>query len=43
MAKKQDVENKQTKETPFMGEDEKLLTEEEEKELKEKLKYYGYI
>lgn len=27
----------------FIDEDEEVLTEEEEKELKEKLKYYGYI
>jgi hypothetical protein len=27
----------------FIGEDEEVLTEEEEKELKEKLKYYGYL
>ena len=27
----------------FIGEDEEILREEEEKELKEKLKHYGYI
>jgi hypothetical protein len=27
----------------FMEDDEEVLSEEEEKELKEKLKYYGYI
>ncbi len=27
----------------FINEDEEVLTEEEEKELKEKLKYYGYL
>ena len=27
----------------FIEDDEELLTEKEEKELKEKLKYYGYI
>tara|TARA_Y100000310_G_C20602394_1_gene773743 strand:+ start:1266 stop:1376 length:111 start_codon:yes stop_codon:yes gene_type:complete len=31
------------KEEGFIGKDEELMTEEEEKELKEKLKYYGYI
>lgn len=27
----------------FIGKDEELMTKEEEKELKEKLRYYGYI
>jgi len=27
----------------FMDEDEEILTEEEEKQLKDRLKYYGYI
>ena len=27
----------------FIGKDEELMTDEEEEELKEKLKYYGYI
>ena len=31
------------KEEGFIGKDEELMTKEEEKELKEKLKYYGYI
>ena len=35
-------EEKEDKEG-FIGEDEEILSEEEEKELKEKLKYYGYI
>jgi len=34
---------KEESESGFMSEDEEVLTEEEEKELKEKLKYYGYI
>lgn len=32
-----------TEEEGFMDEDEEILTEEEEKQLKERLKYYGYI
>ncbi len=31
------------KDEDFIKESEEVLTEEEEKELKEKLKYYGYI
>ena len=31
------------KDKGFIEEDEKIMTEEEEKELKERLKYYGYI
>lgn len=31
------------KEKGFIDEDEEVLTPEEEEELKEKLKYYGYI
>ncbi len=31
------------KDEGFINEDEEVLTEEEEKELKEKLKYYGYL
>lgn len=27
----------------FIGKDEELMTDKEEEELKEKLKYYGYI
>lgn len=34
---------KKEKETDFIEEGEEILTEEEEKQLKEKLKYYGYI
>lgn len=36
-------ENTNTEEKGFIGEDEEILSEEEEKQLKEKLKYYGYI
>ena len=35
------MENKD--EDSFIDEDEEILTEEEEKALKERLKYYGYI
>jgi len=40
-----DVKGKEKKdeEGGFIGKDEEILSEEEEKELKEKLKYYGYI
>ena len=31
------------KDEDFISEDEEILTEEEEKDLKDKLKYYGYI
>ncbi len=31
------------KEEDFIGEDEEILSKEEEEQLKEKLKYYGYI
>ena len=40
MKKKED--NNETKEG-FIGEDEEILSKEEEDQLKEKLKYYGYI
>ena len=40
MAKKQEIKEK---EEGFMGEDEQILTEKEEEELKEKLRYFGYI
>mgnify|MGYP001576373090 CR=1 FL=1 len=36
-------ENEKEKDDSFIGEDEEVLSEEEEKELKEKLKYYGYL
>jgi len=36
-------DKKDENEESFLGEDEEILSEEEEKELKEKLKYYGYI
>lgn len=39
MGLKMEEENKEG----FIGEDEEILSEEEEEELKEKLKYYGYI
>ena len=39
------MENKKVddKKKGFMEDEKEVLTEEEEKELKEKLKYYGYI
>lgn len=41
---KQKKDNKALKkEEGFIGKDEEILSEKEEKELKEKLKYYGYI
>jgi len=44
MAKKEKQEkNKEIEEEGFIGKDEEILSEEEEKELKERLKYYGYI
>jgi len=33
----------ENKEEDFLGEDEEVLSKEEEEQLKEKLKYYGYI
>ena len=35
--------NQEDSDGGFMGEDEEILTKEEEEALKEKLKYYGYI
>ncbi len=37
------MKKEENKDDSFIGEDEEVLSEEEEKELKEKLKYYGYI
>jgi len=39
------MENKKNKDEDkgFMEDDENVLSEEEEKDLKEKLKFYGYI
>jgi len=37
------MEEKEETEEGFIGEDEEILSEEEEKQLKEKLEYYGYI
>jgi spore maturation protein CgeB len=35
--------NEKNKEEGFIPDEEEILSEEEQKELKEKLKYYGYI
>ena len=43
MATKKSEKEKQIKEKDFIEDGEELLSEKEEKELKEKLKYYGYI
>ncbi len=40
---KRNFEKRGDNERGFMDDDEEILSEEEEKELKEKLKYYGYI
>ncbi len=37
------MDEKKEVEGDFIGEDEEILSEEEEKELRKKLKYYGYI
>jgi len=42
MVEKTKKQNKEEGED-FIGEGEEILSEEEEKELKEKLKHYGYI
>lgn len=42
-SRRMDNVKKDEKEKGFMEDDEKVLSEEEEAELKEKLKYYGYI
>lgn len=43
MISKKEKIKKAENEEGFIGEDEEILSEEEEKQLKEKLKYYGYI
>ncbi len=37
------MDEKKEVEKDFIEDDEEVLSEEEEKQLKEKLKYYGYI
>lgn len=46
MAKKEEKKREKkekTEEEGFIGENEEIMTKEEEAELKERLKYYGYV